>query len=207
VIMKNQKELIEAILRFLKLQRFYEFYPQWKSEQVEVFLRSFVQSDDEINVERSDLSEKNTKEGGFTQDKSGTAKALVLRVDGAARGNPGPAGIGVVIQNEKGDVLETYKLGIGRSTNNFAEYTALLEGLKLVSERNPQSLAIFMDSELVVKQIKGEYKVKHPQLRTMFVQVNQLLRRFPRWKIEYVPREQNRLADRLANEAIDEQGL
>jgi len=205
--MKNQKELIEAILRFLKIQRFYEFYPQWEAEQVEVFLRSFLRTNDVATAEQSDLVEDITREAVSPQEKSGTARELVLRVDGAARGNPGPAGIGVVIQDAKGQVLETYKLGIGRSTNNFAEYTALLEGLKLVSKRNPQSLTIFMDSELVVKQIKGEYKVKHPQLKTMFVQVNQLLRRFPRWKIEYVPREQNRIADRLANEAIDEQGL
>lgn len=205
--MQNQKELIESILRFLKLQRFYEFYPQWNPEQVEVFLRSFVRTNDVATADQSDLVEDITREAVSPQEKSGTAKELVLRVDGAARGNPGPAGIGVIIQDAKGQVLETYKLGIGRSTNNFAEYTALLEGLKLVSKKNPQSLTIFMDSELVVKQIKGEYKVKHPQLKTMFVQVNQLLRRFPRWKIEYVPREQNRIADRLANEAIDEQGL
>ncbi len=129
--------------------------------------------------------------------------SLRVHTDGASRGNPGEAGIGVVIEDQHGKEIKEIRRYIGKATNNQAEYTALLEGLKAAHELSADNLTVFADSELLVKQMKGEYRVKHPQLQPLFTQAKSLTLNFKYFNILHVPREKNAHADALANEAID----
>ena len=131
-------------------------------------------------------------------------KVLRLFTDGAARGNPGPAGLGMVIEDDRGMRLWGGCRFAGRTTNNKAEYLALIDGLRKVSEWKPDRLEVYMDSELVVKQVSGLYKVKNADLALLHSQALGLLQSFPQVSVRYVPRERNRGADALANRAIDE---
>jgi ribonuclease HI len=131
-------------------------------------------------------------------------KVLRLFTDGAARGNPGPAGLGMVIEDDRGMRLWGGCRFAGRTTNNKAEYLALIDGLRKVSEWRPDRLEVYMDSELVVKQMLGQYKVRDTELAPLHRQATSLLGSFPRVTVRHVPRERNRGADALANKAIDE---
>ncbi len=128
---------------------------------------------------------------------------LVVNVDGGARGNPGPAAIAAVVQDADGGVLEERGERIGEATNNVAEYKALLLGIERASALGADEVELVGDSELVVKQVKGEYKVKHADMRKLHAQVKQALDDFESWSIRHVRREQNAEADRLVNEALD----
>jgi len=128
----------------------------------------------------------------------------VVNVDGGARGNPGPAAIGVVVQSPAGDVLEERGEAIGEATNNVAEYRALLAGAARAAELGASELELVGDSELVVRQVKGEYKVKDAALRQLHAEVKRALRPFNAWSIRHVRREQNAEADRLVNEALED---
>jgi ribonuclease HI len=128
---------------------------------------------------------------------------LVVNVDGGARGNPGPAAIAAVVQGPGGEVLEERGERIGHATNNVAEYKALLLGIELAAALGASELELVGDSELVIKQVKGEYKVKDANMRKLHAEVKAVLRRFDRWSIRHVRREQNAEADRLVNEALD----
>ena len=127
----------------------------------------------------------------------------VLYADGGARGNPGPAGIGVVLKNENGEVLGEIAESIGEATNNVAEYRALIAGLELALAKGVTDLDVFMDSKLIVSQLKGEWKIKNDRLRTLAVRGRSLLNRFPHSTIQYVQREHNSDADKLANQGMD----
>lgn len=129
---------------------------------------------------------------------------LVMNIDGAARGNPGPAGIGVMIQEENGPFERELCKYIGEATNNVAEYEALLLALREAERLKPTGLRIRSDSELLVRQVEGRYRVKNPRLIVLHSQVRDLVRTIPSFHIEYVRRELNRQADALANRAIDE---
>ncbi len=128
---------------------------------------------------------------------------LVVNVDGGARGNPGPAAIGVVVQGADGEVLEELGERIGRATNNVAEYRALLLGIERAAGMGASEVELVGDSELIVRQVKGEYKVKDATLRGLHAEVKRALRDFEQWSIRHVRREQNAEADRLVNEALD----
>ena len=128
---------------------------------------------------------------------------LLVNVDGGARGNPGPAAIGVVVQDAGGEVLEERGERIGDATNNVAEYRALLLGIERAAALGASELELVGDSELIVRQVKGEYKVKDATLRELHGEVKRALRRFERWSIRHVRREHNAAADRLVNEALD----
>lgn len=132
---------------------------------------------------------------------SGTIR---LYTDGAARGNPGPAGLGLVIEDGEGLRLWGGCRYIGTATNNVAEYLALIEGLRKAGEWKPERLEVYLDSQLVAEQIKGNYKVKNATLQPLFRQALELARVFPDLSVTHVAREQNRGADALANRAIDE---
>jgi ribonuclease HI len=125
-----------------------------------------------------------------------------MHIDGAARGNPGPAAYAVVLQRPGLPVVEEAQ-PIGKATNNVAEYTALVEGLQLAAELGVKQLAVFSDSELMVKQMKGEYRVKHEDLRPLYEEAKQLAAGFERLTITHVRREQNKRADEIGNEALD----
>lgn len=124
-------------------------------------------------------------------------------VDGASRGNPGDASIGVSLQDEQAQEIESISLKIGVTTNNFAEYTALLEALKLAQKKSFNSLEVYSDSELMVRQINGQYKVKDATLKILWAQAKELISVFDAFKISHVRREQNKRADELANQALD----
>jgi ribonuclease HI len=131
---------------------------------------------------------------------------LVVNVDGGARGNPGPAAIGAVVQDPGGEVLEERGERIGKATNNVAEYRAVLLGIERAAELGASELELVGDSELIVRQVKGEYKVKDATLRGLHAEVKRALRPFERWSIRHVRREQNAEADRLVNSALDGDG-
>jgi ribonuclease HI len=129
---------------------------------------------------------------------------LTINVDGGARGNPGPAAIGVIVRGEGGEVLEQLGETIGRATNNVAEYRALLRGVELAAAHDGTELDLVGDSELVVKQMKGEYKVKDATMRELNAEVKAALRPFDSWSIRHVRRAENADADRLVNQALDD---
>jgi ribonuclease HI len=126
-----------------------------------------------------------------------------LSTDGGARGNPGPAAYGYVLEAEDGTVLAAHGERIGVATNNVAEYRALIAGLEKAVEVGVDQLEVVSDSELLVKQMKGEYRVKNENLRPLAVQASRLARQVGRVRWTSVRREHNELADRLVNEALD----
>ncbi len=132
-----------------------------------------------------------------------TRSKLVLHVDGGARGNPGPAAIGIVVSDPDGTRVASFSDRIGETTNNVAEYRALLRGLELAAEYGAREVHVINDSELVARQLTGVYKVKHAAMQELHRQATALLQRFDAWSIESVPRAQNAEADLLVNEALD----
>jgi ribonuclease HI len=129
--------------------------------------------------------------------------SLTLYVDGGSRGNPGPAGAGVVIRDERRGLVHEGAYFVGRQTNNAAEYLALIKGLERAARAAPDGLTIISDSELLVRQLTGEYRVKSPKLAPLHAEAEALLVRLGRWTARHVPREQNARADALANLAMD----
>ncbi len=135
--------------------------------------------------------------------QTGPTDKLLLHVDGGARGNPGPAAIGVVIATPEGSVVEELAERIGVATNNVAEYRALLRGLERAAALGAREVELVGDSELVARQLTGAYKVKHPAMRPLYLDAMEALRGFDRWHIRTVPRAQNARADGLVNAALD----
>lgn len=123
--------------------------------------------------------------------------------DGGSRGNPGPAAWGVVVFNAAGRAIEGFAGAIGRTTNNVAEYTGLLEALAIALARDADDVELLADSELVVKQVRGEYKVRHPDLIPLHAEAVRLIARFRKFKIGHVPRDKNKDADKLVNRALN----
>jgi ribonuclease HI len=126
-----------------------------------------------------------------------------LSTDGGARGNPGPAALGYVLETEDGTVLAAHGETIGVATNNVAEYRALIEGLRRAIELGVEDVDVVSDSELLVKQMRGEYRVKNERLRELSLEAAALARRLGSVRYRAVRREHNELADRLVNEALD----
>ncbi len=130
-------------------------------------------------------------------------KRLIINTDGGARGNPGPAGLGVVIKNAQGLIIAEFKEYLGDATNNFAEYQALIKALEEAHRIGATHLQINMDSELIVRQMQGKYKIKEPALKELAAQVFALQNKFKNITFTHIPREKNKEADALVNEAID----
>lgn len=134
---------------------------------------------------------------------------IYIYADGGARGNPGPAGAGSTVLSSDGTVIAEVSTFLGHTTNNVAEYTALIEGLKVAKKKFGTSLKeitveIRMDSELVIRQLQGRYKVKHPNLKPLYAEAQILIEKsFPTISYVHVPREKNKIADALANAAMD----
>jgi ribonuclease HI len=127
----------------------------------------------------------------------------VLWTDGAARGNPGPAGIGAILKTPTGEILSADSAYLGEATNNVAEYKALLMGLERALERGITRIEVRADSELLIKQLSGHYRVRNARLKGLFDEAKRLLARFETTKLVHVRRELNAEADRLANAGID----
>lgn len=135
-----------------------------------------------------------------------TEKKFIIFFDGASKGNPGHSGVGAIVFKE-GRIFSILTKYIGIVTNNIAEYTALKEILMklepLINNKNEVSLLIKCDSELLTRQLTGIYKIKNPELKRLAITVMKVLRRYRQWSIEHIPREKNKIADKLATSAID----
>lgn len=136
--------------------------------------------------------------------KTGTAKRIVVYVDGASRGNPGPSAVAAVAFLPSGERLESSSRNIGKATNNVAEYKAVLEGLDLARRLGAGNVVLRLDSELVVRQLNGRYKIKNKALRGLANDVTVMAAGLSSCAFEHVPREENKEADRLANRCLDE---
>ena len=141
---------------------------------------------------------------GSEPDVKPHAAAFQANIDGGSRGNPGPASYGVVVRNERGEVVAKLKKYIGRMTNNVAEYYGLIAALDYAQSNGVRALRIESDSELLVQQMRGHYKVKSLDLRPLFERAKKMAQTFESFRIDHVYREQNSEADALANEALDE---
>jgi len=128
---------------------------------------------------------------------------LTVNVDGGARGNPGPAAIGIVVRDGSGEVLAEAGETIGEATNNVAEYRALLRGIELAAEHGATEVELVGDSELVVRQVEGRYKVKNAGMKPLYEEAKRALGGFDAWSIRHVRRAENADADRLVNQALD----
>ena len=131
---------------------------------------------------------------------------LVVHVDGGSRGNPGPAAAAAVVSTSEGEVVDRAAELLGVATNNVAEYRGLLLGLRRARELGATEVEVVNDSELVAKQVNGQYKVKHPDMKPLHAESVAALDEFDRWTVRSVPREQNAEADELLNEALDAAG-
>jgi ribonuclease HI len=138
----------------------------------------------------------------FLKDNLSTSKVIIF-TDGAARGNPGPAAIGVVIRDDNSSVIATISKCLGATTNNQAEYRAIIAGLEKAAGLGVKQVELNSDSQLVVEQICGRYKIKNTALRSLYQEVVKLIGSLESFKITYIPRERNKAADALANQALD----
>jgi ribonuclease HI len=136
-------------------------------------------------------------------DLPAEGKQIIAHIDGGSRGNPGPAAYAVVVDIEDGTHLASLSKYLGHTTNNVAEYQGLLAALEFALEHNHRRLKVITDSELMARQINGQYKVKNPNLKVLYDRARALITQFDTFRIEHVRREHNREADRLANEAMD----
>ena len=148
-----------------------------------------------------------TRSRGFIVSSGGPAGMITAYIDGGARGNPGPAGYGVHIEDGNGALVEELHGALGVATNNVAEYNGLLAALRWAADRGERHLRIRSDSELLVKQIRRDYKVKSPDLKELYDRATILIRKLTSFSIQHVLREKNRDADRLANWAMDNPAL
>ncbi len=139
----------------------------------------------------------------MSERESARGRKLIVHVDGGARGNPGPAAIGVVVSDPEGNVIDELSEPIGVATNNVAEYRALLRGIEWGRGLGAAELEIVNDSELVARQLTGAYRVKHPAMKPLYEEAIAALKSFSRWEVRTVPREQNSRADALVNRALD----
>jgi ribonuclease HI len=142
--------------------------------------------------------------GDAAADAKPVAPAYRANIDGGSRGNPGPASYGVVIRDARGEIVAKLKKYIGRMTNNVAEYYGLIAALDYTQAHGIRALRIESDSELLVKQMRGQYKVKSAELRPLYERARKMAQSLESFRIDHVYREQNREADALANEALDE---
>jgi ribonuclease HI len=140
-----------------------------------------------------------------TPRKSGSHRLLRVFSDGAARGNPGPAGAGAVVTTPDGKVLARRGRFLGKTTNNVAEYEGLILGLQAAQELGAREVEVRADSQLLIRQLKGEYAVRHAGLKPLHAEALRLLGSFDRYTLQHVPREENALADEMSNRAIDEE--
>lgn len=152
---------------------------------------------------RGERAYRTTSELFSSQRPSPPAEYLVAHIDGGARGNPDPAGYGVVLEDQNGRRVAGLSQYLGHRTNNYAEYSGLLAALQYALEHGPKALKVISDSELMVRQIKGVYKVRNAALQELYQKAHQMMRQLQWFEIGHVLRESNREADRLANEAMD----
>jgi probable phosphoglycerate mutase len=156
-----------------------------------------------VTTPRTKTRQPADTDGLFAASSNRSTSAHTAHIDGGARGNPGPSGYGVVIHDPSGKKVAELSEYLGHHTNNYAEYQGLLGVLRYTTANGITALKVISDSELMVRQMKGIYKVKHPELRKLYEEAQQLVRKLEYFEIRHALREHNVDADRLANEAMD----
>ena len=186
----SDRELLRAVYRHLDRKALLADLPSLSARRIDDFFRRIADllPPDEAPPTR----------------KPGTSKPVTLYTDGGSRGNPGPAGYGFLLMGGSGKVLHEGCGSLGRATNNEAEYEGVIAGLRAAIERGAGDIVIRSDSQLLIRQRNGSYKVKSRRLMPLFLRVKELLSDFTSWHAEHIPREENTRADALANQAMDE---
>ena len=190
----REREILKAAYRAVSWDKFCELAPGVSREQVDALFECL-----------GEMLPGAPPAPEGERIASGSVRRVLLRCDGASRGNPGPAGIGVLLCAPDGKELEAWGAAIGRATSNVAEYSALLAGLTRALEVGIKEVEVLSDSELLVKQLTGAYRVKAPGLKELHARVQELLGRFDSWTARHVSREDNRRADKLASDAVRKQ--
>lgn len=204
--MANSRPSPAEVLRFIAehetFARTQEAFPALKPEELRALLRSVARAAEgqEAEALRSARARTTKRPAGRGAD----TQKLRVYSDGAARGNPGPAGAGAVICAADGRILERLGRYLGRKTNNQAEYEGLLLGLENALRLGGREVEVFADSELLIRQLKGEYRVRNAGLLPLWQRARELLARFDRVRLVHIPREENAEADEMSNRAIDE---
>jgi ribonuclease HI len=200
--MKRLKVLLESLARGESLEESFRrcgFASREDAAEALVTLAGSLGAGDRRGSRESRPGAHRTAAAGV----SPTVDRVVVYVDGASRGNPGPAAVAAVAYLPSGDELTSVAKKIGRATNNTAEYRAVIEGLRLAGALGARSVTIRLDSELVARQLTGEYRIKKGDLASLAEEVSREVGRFERCRFEHVPREENREADRLAAKAVN----
>jgi ribonuclease HI len=156
-------------------------------------------------TQRSFFEKPSFEKPGF--EKPGPSRGafeIIANIDGGARGNPGPAAYGVVLRDGKGEIIKEWGAYLGVQTNNVAEYSGLIAALEFAVRENHKAIKVLSDSELLVRQMRGQYKVKNPALRELYDRAQALTRKLAHFSIEHVLRERNREADRIVNRVLDD---
>lgn len=192
----KKSEILERLSSHLDVDRLLAEHPRLGRNGLSVLLAESAAALGPVDIPHAAVPPPPRK-------KHATGRTLILHTDGASRGNPGEAGIGALIEDGDGQVVGKVARYMGTATNNQAEYSALIEGLKAAIELGADRVEIYADSELVVKQINGLYRVKNPDLQERHAEARALLSKFGGHLVKYIPREKNKEADALANEAID----
>jgi ribonuclease HI len=185
---KILRHLSETLSVARTLKRFPSLTPKYLQE---VLQRCADRAEEDHNLPPPDLH-------------PGESPEFCIHADGGSRGNPGEAGAGAVISDSQGRTLKELKIYLGIASNNEAEYRAAILALERALELGVKKVTLFLDSELVVRQLRGEYRVREPRLKSLHQKARETLNRFSQYSILSIPREENRRADQLANEAIDQ---
>lgn len=189
------EKVLRHLAQTLSVTRTLKRFPSLKAQDLQVILLRSAQRAEE----KKEIAEGPSRRKSFPK--------YFIQADGASRGNPGEAGAGAVISDAQGRTVKEVKCFLGMATNNVAEYRAVILALEKALDLGAGSVTLYLDSELVVRQLRGEYKVREAHLKTLHRQALEILNRFSSYNIYHVPREENRRADQLANEAIDQRSL
>lgn len=200
----DKKRILQTLADRLPETLLQELFPESSPQDIRELLRKPSNSagPETGKSSKSPSIDQQLIENGLPFTEKGT-DTCSLYTDGASRGNPGNAGAGIVLFDSEENELLSRSIYLGKCTNNSAEYQALIAGLASALEAGCRTLNIFLDSELIVRQVQGIYKVKNEQLKPLHGQVKTLLTKFRSWEIRHIPREKNYRADDLANKGID----
>ncbi|MHC5034240.1 MAG: ribonuclease HI family protein [Planctomycetota bacterium] len=182
----DKRALLKAIYRALHWERLYEALPGVTRQEVDEFFQELGERLSDVPEPPEELAAKIVGE------------EACLYCDGASRGNPGPAGVGMVITTAEGEEVLAWGAAIGEATNNVAEYRAAIEGLKKALELQARRVRLLTDSELLIRQLRGEYKVKNAGLKPLHAEASALLEQFASWDAQHIARDENKQADALA---------
>lgn len=194
----SSQELVALILKYLDVERLKKENPLATEETINAFFQEILET--KKGKKRVDIY---LPHHDMTQYRQEGFRELIIHTDGASRGNPGKAGIGVAIFDKDYRLVEDVCRFIGESTNNVAEYRAMIFAAQKAIAYNAKKVIFRTDSELLVRQLNGEYRVKSPNILPLYSELMKLLCKIPTWKIQHVRREENVIADTLANRGID----